>query len=46
MTQNPYNIEPEKEPSSFRLISTLGIAGFLSGAYPGGGVPVHQTHYC
>lgn len=31
MTQNPYNIEPEKEPSSFRLISTLGIAGFLSG---------------
>lgn len=31
MTKNPYDIEPEKEPSSFRLISTLGIAGFLSG---------------
>ncbi|MBT8326839.1 MAG: FMN-binding protein [Bacteroidia bacterium] len=25
------HITPEKEPSSFKLISTLGIAGFLSG---------------
>ncbi len=31
MTDTMQNIPQEKEPSSFRLISALGIAGFLSG---------------
>ena len=31
MTNKVPNISPEKEPSSFRLISALGIAGFLAG---------------
>lgn len=31
MTSASENIPQEKEPSSFRLISALGIAGFLSG---------------